>query len=279
MVEYRCTASASIATDVIFGERQSPASQLLSGLPLFIVVRHIPCAISRHLYTAVDERTQLASYKITFTYSRDVNRLVSVVFGWLPFPGNSAEPRQTNQMSVLGQHAAVEKIAAKESVEEVFTVENIFDKNCILLPGHLLRSLVKTGLLPDVVSLFDKEANVHFLVIQTGAEVCGHTSIVHGGLQGMLCDEVFAGLIYGLKRQGALAEGPAVTANLSVNFRKPMPAQIPVLCTAKVQKMEGRKVFVEASIGDLEGGAHYADATALFILMQLQNKAVPDHPS
>ena len=147
---------------------------------------------------------------------------------------------------------------------------------------------------------------------------------MHGGLQGMLCDEVFAGLIYGLKRQGALAEGPAVTANLSVNFRKvqlrpfqrsysalvevllrsfsvwrvssvvglrshavhdgwpcmqPMPAQIPVLCTAKVQKMEGRKVFVEASIGDLEGGVHYADATALFILMQLQNKAVPDHPS
>lgn len=155
MVEYRCTASASIATDVIFGERQSPASQLLSGLPLFIVVRHIPCAISRHLYTAVDERTQLASYKITFTYSRDVNRLVSVVFGWLPFPGNSAEPRQTNQMSVLGQHAAVEKIAAKESVEEVFTVENIFDENCILLPGHLVRADLPCNTTQIMLALLD----------------------------------------------------------------------------------------------------------------------------
>lgn len=72
----------------------------------------------------------------------------------------------------------------------------------------------------DVVSLFDKEDKVHYLVIQTGAEVCGHPTVVHGGLQGTFCDEVFAGLIYGLKRQDALPAGAAVTANLSVNFRK-----------------------------------------------------------
>lgn len=83
-----------------------------------------------------------------------------------------------------------------------------------------LRSLVKTGLLTDIVSLFDKSANIHFLVAQTGVAVCGHPTIVHGGLQGTLCDEVFAGLIYGMKRQNALAAGPAVTANLGVNFRK-----------------------------------------------------------
>ena len=83
-----------------------------------------------------------------------------------------------------------------------------------------MRSLVKTGLVRDVVSLFDKEANIHYLVVQTSAEVCGHLTIVHGGLQGTLCDEVFAGLIYGMKRQNALPEGAAVTANLSVNFRK-----------------------------------------------------------
>jgi hypothetical protein len=95
-----------------------------------------------------------------------------------------------------------------------------------------LRSLVKTGLLRDVVSLFDKAESIHYLATQTGAEVCGHPTIVHGGVQGMLCDEVFAGLIYGMKRQNTLPAGPAVTANLSVNFRKvlrPMPRRVHVL--------------------------------------------------
>jgi hypothetical protein len=92
-----------------------------------------------------------------------------------------------------------------------------------------LRSLVKTELLRDVVSLFDKTESIHYLAIQTGAEACGHPKIVHGGLQGTMCDEVFAGLIYGMKRQSTLPAGAAVTANLSVNFRKVL---LPVLCIA-----------------------------------------------
>ena len=60
---------------------------------------------------------------------------------------------------------------------------------------------------------------------------------------------------------------------------QPMPAQSPVLCTAKVQKMEGRKVFVEASLDGLDCKTHFADATALFILLPSQSKAVPPYKS
>jgi hypothetical protein len=56
---------------------------------------------------------------------------------------------------------------------------------------------------------------------------------------------------------------------------QPMPAASRVLCTAKVAKIEGRKVFVEASIDDLDSDEHLVDATALFILLQSQKETVP----
>ena len=62
----------------------------------------------------------------------DVNRLVTVLFGWLPFPGKRSRQR-------LLKHDGIKQISAKESVEEVFSVDTIFDKDCILLPGHLVR--------------------------------------------------------------------------------------------------------------------------------------------
>jgi hypothetical protein len=56
---------------------------------------------------------------------------------------------------------------------------------------------------------------------------------------------------------------------------QPMPATAKVLCTAKIQKIEGRKVFVEASIDDLNSEEHFVDATALFILLQSQKESTP----
>lgn len=56
---------------------------------------------------------------------------------------------------------------------------------------------------------------------------------------------------------------------------QPMPAKGSVLCTAKVQKIEGRKVFVEATIDDLDSEERFVDATALFILLQPQKVPPP----
>lgn len=44
---------------------------------------------------------------------------------------------------------------------------------------------------------------------------------------------------------------------------------------SKIQKIEGRKVFVEASIDDLESEERFVDASALFILLQAQKKPAP----
>lgn len=48
-------------------------------------------------------------------------------------------------------------------------------------------------------------------------------------------------------------------------FRKPIPAVTSVVVQAKIEKIEGRKVFLSATVESLHG-VKYADATALFVV-------------
>ena len=58
---------------------------------------------------------------------------------------------------------------------------------------------------------------------------------------------------------------------------QPVPTQACLLCTAKLVKMEGRKMFLEASISDTNTEAKYVDSTTLFINMK--NKLPQSTPS
>lgn len=60
---------------------------------------------------------------------------------------------------------------------------------------------------------------------------------------------------------------------------QPVPTQACLLCTAKMVKMEGRKMFLEASISDINSEALYVESTTLFINMkQKEVKAEPTKP-
>lgn len=101
-----------------------------------------------------------------------------------------------------------------------------------------------------------------------GEDLCGHIGLVHGGLLATLMDE-------SLGRCGlaALPKRIGVTANLTVNFRKPVKAGSYVVMKAEVVKTEGRKVWVKGRIEELgdgkgEGkgeGDLLVEAEALFI--------------
>lgn len=58
--------------------------------------------------------------------------------------------------------------------------------------------------------------------------------------------------------------GPCFTANLNVDYIKPLLAPAWVLVRAHVERHEGRKVFVHASVENGEGQI-YAKAIVLFI--------------
>lgn len=81
-------------------------------------------------------------------------------------------------------------------------------------------ALLRTGLVQDMLFLFNSKDNIAYLVIDLGQDVCGHAKIVHGGLLSSICDETYGALVYCMKQNGGIGPEPAVTANLNINYRK-----------------------------------------------------------
>ncbi|KAF9297115.1 HotDog domain-containing protein [Linnemannia elongata] len=103
----------------------------------------------------------------------------------------------------------------------------------------------------------DQKAIVLFLHL--GRSLCGHDRIIHGGLLATLLDEA-TGMV-------ALPNLPyhiGFTANLNLNYRKPVKADQFVMIKAEFERGEGRKGYTKASIHDLDGNT-LVECTALFV--------------
>ena len=74
-----------------------------------------------------------------------------------------------------------------------------------------------------------------------------------------------------MKKLGLLGEGPALTAHLEVDFKRPLPVNIVVCCTATVLSIEGRKFWVHAEMLDKPGGVVFASGKALYVTPRQQN--------
>jgi hypothetical protein len=97
-----------------------------------------------------------------------------------------------------------------------------------------------------------------------GESLCGHPTIVHGGLLATLLDEGLARACF-----PALPNKVGVTASLKIDYRAPCPAGSYVVLRAETTKVEGRKAWVKGWIEQLtedgEPGVKYCEAEALFI--------------
>jgi acyl-coenzyme A thioesterase PaaI-like protein len=79
-----------------------------------------------------------------------------------------------------------------------------------------------------------------------GQELCGYPGLIHGGLLATLLDEGLARCSF-----PALPNKIGMTANLTINYRKPSPAESFVVLKARTVKVEGRKAWVEGHIETL----------------------------
>jgi len=79
----------------------------------------------------------------------------------------------------------------------------------------------------------------------------------HGGIVASLFDEVMGFALY-------MDAIPCYTAWLRVDYRAPVPVGMPLELRARVQRREGRKCFVEASLTSAEGPGPTAEA--LFVV-------------
>ena len=60
--------------------------------------------------------------------------------------------------------------------------------------------------------------------------------------------ETLGGLNYVLKREGVIPSGPSFTVQLEVSYKKPVPAESTVICTASIESIEGRKAWAKATV-------------------------------
>jgi len=101
-------------------------------------------------------------------------------------------------------------------------------------------------------------------IAHLGEKLCGHPTIIHGGLLATLLDEGLARACF-----PALPNKVGVTASLNITYKKPCPANSFVVLRAETTKVDGRKAWVKGWIeilGDgVEEGEHLVEAEALFI--------------
>lgn len=94
-----------------------------------------------------------------------------------------------------------------------------------------------------------------------GDLMCGHPRIVHGGLTSALLDQTL-----GISSFVAAPDRSSFTANLTVNYRKPLPANTAVAVRCRATKIEGRKLYATGRVELLaDPNTLFADATALFV--------------
>lgn len=86
--------------------------------------------------------------------------------------------------------------------------------------------------------------------------VQGWHQIVHGGIITTVLDEAVTRLLF---EQGI----PAVTAEITVRFLRPLPVSTPTLVHARKTDQRGRLIRAEASISDPDGD--YARATVTLL--------------
>lgn len=105
--------------------------------------------------------------------------------------------------------------------------------------------------------------------VRFGSKACGHPRIVHGGALASVLDDTLGTLFLASGRNG-------FTANLSVDYRKPLPAGTDVFVQATIDRVEtsksgSHKVYLTGAVVSAEDpSVVYTQGTALFIA-----KAVP----
>ncbi|EQC27835.1 hypothetical protein SDRG_14419 [Saprolegnia diclina VS20] len=158
--------------------------------------------------------------------------------------------------SMPSKYVAITNDASFQDIStDVLVESNVFD-----VTKHYIHSLSDIqGKYEEFMVYGDVAKTQTISLVHFGEKLCGHTGIVHGGCISTVCDELFGWTMYWIMDKAGF------TANLNVNFRKPLPAQTLAIVTTELERIEGRKVYLKAKVQDAEGNT-YTEATSLFIM-------------
>jgi acyl-coenzyme A thioesterase PaaI-like protein len=104
-------------------------------------------------------------------------------------------------------------------------------------------------------------------VVSLGDELNGHRGLVHGGYTSALIDDLFGWCAVSERTaQGLPPDSLLFTANLSVNYRRPMPHEASYYVEVEATRLEKqKKIYMEARVYDAHDNL-CADATSLYIV-------------
>ena len=88
------------------------------------------------------------------------------------------------------------------------------------------------------------------VILDLGDGLNGYPKVLHGGFAATLLDETCGALI-----------------QLNTVYKKPVPVPGPLLCTAKIERQDGRKLYIRATIED-GAGTVYTSGECMFVQMK-----------
>ena len=106
------------------------------------------------------------------------------------------------------------------------------------------------------------------VLVEVGNELNGHPGVVHGGFTAALLDDLLGWTASSEKRARGL-DGASLTANLNVNYKRPLYSDGAFLVELRADRIEKRKkVFLSATVKDSKGRV-CVEATSLYIIKKL----------
>ena len=97
-------------------------------------------------------------------------------------------------------------------------------------------------------------------IVQLGTHVDGHPGIVHGGILGLLIDDVLG---FGFE---ALEIPMAVTANLNIDYRSAVQAGQSIRIRCYLQERKVRKLVWKVDVTSVENDTLLCEATSVYVI-------------
>ncbi|XP_059886043.1 acyl-coenzyme A thioesterase THEM4 [Delphinus delphis] len=123
------------------------------------------------------------------------------------------------------------------------------------------------GLGFEYVIFYNDDEKRTVCLFQGGPYLQGVPGFLHGGAIATMIDAT-VGMC------AAIPGGIVMTANLNINFKRPIPLCSVVVINSQLDKIEGRKFFLSCTVRSVDEKILYSEATGLFIKLDPEKSLI-----
>nr|XP_058165638.1 acyl-coenzyme A thioesterase THEM4 isoform X1 [Dasypus novemcinctus] len=124
--------------------------------------------------------------------------------------------------------------------------------------AQLFTRSFEDGLGFEYVMFYNEDEKRAVCLFQGGPYLQGAPGFLHGGATSTMIDTTLGICAF-------LSGSVAMTANLNIDFKRPIPLNSVVVINSQLDKIEGRKVFLSCSVQSVDEKILYSEATSIFV--------------